>query len=149
MALTAKQERFVAEYICDLNGAAAYRRAGYKVASDKAAAANAARLIANDSIAAAIAGAQQARQQRTGLTQDLVVESLQGEAEYYGEGCSHSARVSAWKLLGQHLGMFVEKKEITGKGGGPVQIRIVEIIRPTPPTDLVPKHASGDVDTSR
>src|SRR4029077_4015329 len=51
----------------DLNAAAAYRRAGYKVSSDKAAAAHAARLVANGSIAAAIAAAQAARSQRTGI----------------------------------------------------------------------------------
>jgi phage terminase small subunit len=55
--LSAKHERFVAEYLVDLNAAAAYRRAGYKAKDDHTAAANAARLIAKDSIQQTITAA--------------------------------------------------------------------------------------------
>lgn len=57
--LTPKQQRFVAEYLVDLNATQAYRRAGY-AATGHAAEANAARLLRNAEVAAAIA-AQRAR----------------------------------------------------------------------------------------
>lgn len=118
MPLTPRQERFVAEYLVDLNATRAAIRAGY---SPKTANKNAARLMVNDGVKAAIEAAQQARAERTELTQDVVVEGLLAEARLAGEGSSHSARVAAWTALGKHLGMFKERVEHTGKNGGPIQ----------------------------
>lgn len=112
MALTPKQQRFVDEYLVDLNGAAAYRRAGYAAKTDKVASAGAARLLANVSIAAAVAAAQGERKKRLELSQDTVVENLLCEAQYRGEGASHSARVTAWVHLGKHLGMWPNKLNV-------------------------------------
>ena len=53
--LTAKQERFVQEYLIDLNATAAYKRAGYKPKSDEAAGAAAARLLGNVRVSKAVA----------------------------------------------------------------------------------------------
>lgn len=124
--LTAKQRRFVREYLLDLNAAAAYRRAGYKVQSNHQASVNAARLMAKDSITAAIAAAQRQRQERTEITADLVLQRLDRESERRGHGSSHSARVQALKLLGLHLGMFPKKVQLTGKDGGPVRFSAAE-----------------------
>lgn len=41
----------------------------------------------------------------------MVIDGLLAEAKLNGEGSSHSARVSAWGLIGKHLGMFVDKVE--------------------------------------
>lgn len=51
MALTYKQERFVEEFVVDLNGSAAYKRAGF---SPGGADQNSSRLMCNDKIRAAI-----------------------------------------------------------------------------------------------
>ena len=67
------------------------------------------RLLTNADVQAAIAEAQEARAERTGLTQDTVVKGLLAEAEFKGEGSSQAARVSAWAHLGRHAGMFKEK----------------------------------------
>ncbi|MCC6419953.1 MAG: terminase small subunit [Gemmataceae bacterium] len=107
--LTDKQQAFVREYLVDLNAAAAYRRAGYAAKNDHVASVNAAKLMANHGIAAAIAEAQANRAKRTELTQDWVIERLMIEAQDCGETGSHSARVRALELLGKHRGMFVEK----------------------------------------
>lgn len=37
-------------------------------------------------------------------------------------------KMAALKLLGQHIGMFSDKLEITGSGGGPIQIEKIEVI---------------------
>ncbi len=68
--LTDKQKRFVAEYLVDLNATAAARRAGY---SEKTACEQAARLLANVKVQTAVQEAKQARQERTEITQDMVL----------------------------------------------------------------------------
>ena len=111
--LRGRQKRFVEEYIVDLNAAAAYRRAGYK--NSEASRHSASDLLAQPHIQAAIAEEQQRRATRTELTQDYVLTSLRTQAELYEGKASHSARVSALRLLGLHLGMFGDneyKKEL-------------------------------------
>ena len=139
--LTPKQQAFVREYLVDLNAAGAYRRAGYAAKSDHVASVNAAALMAHHGIAAAIAEAQKARAERVELTQDYVLRGLKKEAEDHGNGSSAAARVAAYKLLGQHLGMFTEKREITGPDGGPVLISVVEVLRPDGPARPDGDHA--------
>ncbi len=111
--LTPKQQRFVDEYLIDLNGAAAARRAGY---SERTARQVAAENLTKPVIMAAITEAQQKLSQRTELTQDWVLTQLRTEARESGEGSSHGARVRALELLGKHLGMFPTKIEVESKG---------------------------------
>jgi phage terminase small subunit len=119
--LAARQARFVAEFLLDLNAAAAYRRAGYRAKTDKVAAANAARLIASDSIQAAITAALAERSRRVQITQDDVIRGLHAEANYRGEGASHQARVQAWFHVGRHLGMFPVQHTHAGDRSGPIK----------------------------
>lgn len=112
--LTPKQQLFVDEYLIDLNATQAAIRAGY---SPKTANEQGARLLVNVSISQAIKQAQQERQERTHVTQDMVVKGLLLEAEWMGEGSSHSARVSAWAHLGKHLNMFTDKIDHTSSDG--------------------------------
>lgn len=109
-ALTDKQARFVQEYLKDCNGTQAAIRAGY---SEKTAQEQSSRLLSNVMVAAAIKAGQTAVSEKALITAEMVVNGLKGEAEYYGEGSSHGARVSAWEKLGKHLGMFVERHEVT------------------------------------
>ncbi|WP_171473755.1 terminase small subunit [Frigoriglobus tundricola] len=99
--MTPKQQRFVDEYLIDLNATQAAIRAGYSARSAKG---HTHRLLQDPEIRNAIDAAQAARRKRTELTADWVVERLRIEAERTGEGSSHSARVAAlgWamKLLG-------------------------------------------------
>lgn len=101
--MTAKQRRFVAEYVIDLNAAAAARRAGYP---EKTARQVGAENLTKPDIRAAIAEAQVTRAERTAITADDVLRGLKREAERTGKGSSHSARVRALALLGEHLGVF-------------------------------------------
>src|SRR5215213_1985099 len=71
--LTARQARFVEEYLVDLNATQAAIRAGY---SARTANEQASRLLANVSVAAAISEALAARAERTQITADQVVEEL-------------------------------------------------------------------------
>lgn len=73
MALTARQARFVAEYLIDLNATRAAARAGY---SEKTATRQGPRLLCNVVIADAIQSAQAKRAKRTDITQDRVLNEL-------------------------------------------------------------------------
>ena len=74
--LTPKRKLFADEYLKDLNATAAFRRAGYKYTTDKAAATEASRIKADPTVAAYIAERMQEREERTEVTQDRVLKEL-------------------------------------------------------------------------
>ena len=78
------------------------------------------RLLGNVEIAQAVQVAQQARSDRMQITQDHVMRGLRREATLTGDGSSHAARISAWGLIGKHLGMFLERRQQLGEDGQPV-----------------------------
>ncbi len=73
ITLTARQERFVDEYLVDLNGTQAAIRAGYSV---KAAHVEGSRLLTNAKVAAAIAVAKEARTEETKIDAEYVLRKL-------------------------------------------------------------------------
>ncbi len=73
MALTAKQQRFVDEYLIDLNATQAAIRAGY---SEKTARSISNENLTKPDIQAAIAKGMQARSCRVEITQDMVLREL-------------------------------------------------------------------------
>ena len=70
MALTLKQQRFVQEYLADLNATAAAKRAGY---SQKTAYSIVQENLKKPEIQSAIQQAKEALQKRTEITQDMVL----------------------------------------------------------------------------
>lgn len=74
--MTEKQKIFADEYLIDLNATRAYRKAYPSVKKDETAAAAAARMLRNVNVADYIAERMQARQERTEITQDRVLEEL-------------------------------------------------------------------------
>lgn len=72
-ALTAKQEQFVREFLIDLNGAAAARRAGYTVKNARSAAE---KLLNLPHVQDALRSAMQSRAQKTGVTAERVLSEL-------------------------------------------------------------------------
>lgn len=73
MALTARQARFVAEYLIDLNATQAAIRAGY---SERTAKSQGQRLLTDVDVAEAIQAAQAKRATRTQISQDRVLSEL-------------------------------------------------------------------------
>lgn len=143
MALTPKQERFVAEYLIDLNATQAAIRAGYSV---KTARQIGEQNLSKLDIAEAVKAAMDKRADRNSVTQDEVISGLR-ELRDMAMGkkpmrVTEILRVSgkppktieldvkvfeaaaakgALELLGKHIGMFKEKVELTGANGGPVE----------------------------
>lgn len=72
--LTAKQQRFVDEYLIDLNATQAAIRAGYK--KSEYTDTNANKLLENTRIREAIDKAMAERSKRTGINQDRVIQEL-------------------------------------------------------------------------
>lgn len=112
MKLTPKQERFVQEYLVDLNATAAAKRAGY---SEKNAGKIGPELLGKTRISAAIQDAMREREQRTEVTQDYVIKKLKEIADKEASDgqdsdLKYSSKIKALELLGKHVGAF-EKQE--------------------------------------
>ena len=120
--LTARRQRFVEEYLLDLNGSQAAIRAGY---SEQTATMQASRLLTNANVAAAVINAQAKRAEKVQVTAEWVLKGLIeihdramqhhavldregkpiGEYVYQGQVASR-----ALELLGKHLGMFDKQR---------------------------------------
>lgn len=129
MSLTDKQAAFVREYLIDCNATQAAIRAGYSAHS---AASIGEENLRKPEIAAAVAEGQDALAEQAGITAQWVLDRLKenveramqatpvldrdGEptGEYIYAG---SVANGALRLLGQHLGMFKERVELSGKLG--------------------------------
>jgi len=108
VALTPKQERFVQEYLVDLNATAAAKRAGY---SEKRASELGYQLLRKTTVQTAIQRAIQDRSHRTGVTQDYVIEKLKTIADKQASDApdsdlKYSSQIKAIELLGKHLGAW-------------------------------------------
>lgn len=126
MALTAKQQAFVREYLIDLNATQAASKVGY---SAKTAKQQGSRLLTNVDVLKAIQEAMDARAQRTEITADYVLEGIKAVTERCideGEAFAPMAAFKGYELLGRHLKLFTDKHEHAGKDGGAI---ITEIRR--------------------
>ncbi len=96
--LTPKQQRFVEEYLVDLNATRAAIRVGY---SEKTAYSQGQRLLKHAEIARAVNAAQEARTERTKIDQDWVIEKLIGvyETAIAGQPRNPAAANRALELL--------------------------------------------------
>lgn len=116
--LTPKQQRFVEEYLIDLNATQAAIRAGY---SEKTAGAVGHENLKKPEIQDSLKDAIEKRSEESGLTVEKIWKGLLSEATRDGEGSSHSARVSAWAHLAKYKGMFIDKQEVDAA----IEIRVV------------------------
>lgn len=117
MALTPKQERFVQEYLVDLNATQAAIRAGYK---EKTAGSIGQENLKKPEIQKAIQEAMKAQQQRTEITQDYVLQKLkeiteQPASDSPTSDLKYSSKIKALELLGKHVGAF-ERQQANSDG---------------------------------
>ena len=116
--LTTKQRKFVNAYIETNSVTESAIRAGYAKSSASAAGS---RLLATDKIQQAIDARLTKVEEQTDLSVAWVLNRLKEEAIECGENSSHGARVRALELLGKHRGIFIDRREVSGKGGGPIR----------------------------
>ncbi|MBS0227680.1 MAG: terminase small subunit [Proteobacteria bacterium] len=147
MALTAKQQRFVAEYLLDLNQTQAAIRAGY---SEKTAAEQASRLLTNVKVADAIQAAMKARSERTQIDADWVLKRLAQDAtadlaDLYTEA-GQLKPVHEWPMAWR-TGLVggietVQERDGVDAEGDPVfvTVRKVKLLDRTKLVELIGKH---------
>lgn len=121
MALTAMRERFVDEYLVDLNATQAAIRAGY---SPKTAYSMGQRLLKDVEVQAAIQEARARREKRTEITQDRVVQEIADNAfrqasDAQDSEFKHSSKTKYLDMLCKHLGVYDKsiQVEITDRSG--------------------------------
>jgi phage terminase small subunit len=135
--LTAKQEAFCLEYVIDNNATQAAIRAGYSETSARQIAAD---NMSKHDIADRIAVLRAEISAETLVDAKYVINGLlevhercmQKEPVMIREGdemiesgefkFEHSGANKSLELLGKHLGLFVDKKEVSGPNGGPIGI---------------------------
>ncbi len=131
--MTPKQQRFVQEYLIDLNATQAATRAGY---SAKTAEQIDYQQLQKASVNAAIQAAMEARSERTGITQDYVLDTIKETIERCSQAepvldrkgehvhvdtpdgmtvpayaFDSNAVLRGCELLGRHLKLFTDKVE--------------------------------------
>ena len=110
MALTAKQEAFIQEYLIDLNATQAAIRAGY---SEKTAEAQASRLLRNVNVREMVDKRRKEIGTRTLITAEEVILGIRKIAEK--RDARDSDKLKAFELLGKHLAMFTDKLQHSGE----------------------------------
>ena len=120
MALTAKQSRFVDEYLVDLNATQAALRAGY---SQRTAGQIGDENLKKPEIQSAIQQRMQERQARTQITADLVLREVASIAlaPLGDEVVKTADKLKALELAGKHLAMWTDKKQVLGPDGRELQ----------------------------
>jgi len=94
--------------------------------------AKAKKLLNREDICAEIERIDDINRYRASYANDDITEALWKEATLEGRGSNQIARIKALELLGKHIGMFKEKKEIKEKDGGTV-FNIVNYSTPQSP----------------
>lgn len=107
--LTPRQERFIQEYMIDLNATQAAIRAGY---SEKTATAMGAENLRKPYIRDAIDKARAELAKRTEISQEWVIEGLVANLQLGAKVGQPGAVNRTYELLGKHVGMFTDKLEI-------------------------------------
>lgn len=108
--MTPKQERFVAEYLVDLNATQAAIRAGY---SAKTANEQGSQLLAKLSVRAAVDEALAKRAGKLEITAEKVLRDIEETRLAATSVAQHATALRASELQGKHVGMFAEKTEAT------------------------------------
>ena len=130
--LNDREKAFVEAYcgVAKFNGAEAARLAGY---AEKSARIKASKLLTKDNIQEYIQRFMNEAKEKALCTTEDVVNGLLTEAQCNGEGSSQSARVSAWKALGDYTGGFdksVSKVDHSSKDGSMSRDINVTVVRP-------------------
>ncbi|MFB1482259.1 terminase small subunit [Corallococcus sp. RDP092CA] len=146
-ALTAKQERFVQEYLLDLNATRAARAAGY---SERTAESQGSRMLRNVKVLEAVAAAQTARAERVEVKADDVLRELLLIARTdIGDAFSPTGALLPLKEMPAHLRRAIssiEVEQLTVEGEAIGTVAKVKLWDKPKSLELLGKHLRLFVD---
>jgi phage terminase small subunit len=116
--LTEKQYKFCQEYIIDYNAAAATKRAGY---TTKHANRWGKQLLENPCVKGTIRHLAEQRVKDTAVKPDYVIRKVINTIEKAEMDGKDAIVLKGCELLARHLGMFIERQEISGPNGDPIK----------------------------
>ena len=118
-SLSDRQKVFCEEYLVDLNATQAVIRTGYKTKYPNRIAFQ---LMENPAIRIAIDGLRAERTKNSDVTKDFVLRGIQKAIRLAEESNNLNALLRGHELLARHLGMFVERTEISGPDGNAIKM---------------------------
>lgn len=116
--LTTRQRRFVEEYLVDFNGSAAAVRAGYSAKRPECIAYE---MLQHPGIRAAIDQLTTNNAVESLTKPDYVMRKLRKTIEAAESDGNHNAVLRGCEIMARALGMFVERKEISGPNGDAIK----------------------------
>jgi phage terminase small subunit len=118
---SAKEERFMAEYLIDGNGDRAATAAGYSASNARS---QAYQMLRKPRIKAEINRRTKLLSAKLQLTAEKVLGDIERIANKAERAKKYGDAIKGKELLGKHLKLFTEKHEHGGIGGGPVQMHV-------------------------
>ena len=119
-SLSERQRLFCSEYLVDLNATQAVLRAGYNTEYPNRIAFQ---LMENPAVRVAIDALRVERKMHSDITKDTVLEGIQRAIALAESSNNTGAMLRGYELLARHLGMFIERTEISGPDGEAIQIQ--------------------------
>lgn len=116
--LSARQQRFVAEYATCANASEAARRAGYSANGAKV---TACRLLTNPNLQAAIAEEKQRQAQKIGIERDDVIAAMNRAFMIAVEQQNPAAMVAAAREIGRLCGFYAPESILQAESSPPVR----------------------------
>lgn len=137
LKLTAKQRAFAEHYAASANATEAARLAGYKGSENQLGVQGSENLrnpkivdylegLTQPASVGRIATAQERQEFWTAVmrgTMTVVVKGKNGQTEEYEQSADMAVRLKASELLGKSQADFVERREVSGPNGSPLDIR--------------------------
>lgn len=120
--LTVQQRRFCEEYIISYNASEAVVKAGYKCKYPNR---QGYQLLRNPGVRACIDQMTLQRADQSIVKPEYVVNKIVKTIEKAERDNNHNAVFRGCELMARHLGMFIERQEISGPNGDPIQLKQV------------------------
>lgn len=139
--MTPKRQRFVEEYLVDLNATKAYQRAGF-AGDDNVCAVEGHRLLSDPKVAEAIAALKAERSEKTGvdaawLLKRLAIEAEADVSDLYDEA-GHVRPVKEWPLIWRQGLVAGIDVETIGEGAGRItKLKVSDRVKRL---ELIGKH---------
>jgi len=123
-SLSMKERLFVEAYFaCEYNGTQAIIKAGYDTKYPNKMAHE---MLKKPKIKAAVDALKEEKIKETAVSTDYVLRKLVKTIEKAESQNNHGAVLRGCELIAKHLGMFIERTEITGKDGEAIRMEKIE-----------------------